>query len=300
MPRLSLVNTLVVICTALCARQASALDFAYEFSIVSDGTAASKDGMVMPSSTGPTVAAKFIRDYVANNGVPGATDYQMDIFRDKALAFFAERFGVNPLDPFLPDFDEPIMVSEDSMIVPMLMDRSHNNRISILRAKLFTRYIPDGEALIGGYYLVVGNSGLPSAGTYQRALDPGMTSGFGMIVVLGICPVARQIVMFACTGKGGTIGNLRVEFQNDIPNSVMLDRGWETGLGLPAQMHPILMTANQYDKDRAIMWGEGSCTGMFYAAPKEDKTFNIMSSIVCNFGAAPNYNGFHNTVLQTK
>eukprot|EP00798_Chlamydomonas_sp_ICE-L_P001236 gene1236-32580_t len=273
----------------------AAVNYRYEFAVVFDGYAAAKDGVVIPSSGGPKVGAKFIRDEIANNGNPtaSATDFQMDVFRDAALAFFFERYGASPVEPFLPDFEEPIMVSKDSMIVPMMMDESHSGRVSSFRRNSDLRYIPNGKVMIGGYYLVVGASGLPAKGTYVLPLEAGMSAGYGELIVDNVCPFARQLMVFSCSGSGGVVGNLRLTFQNDLPVVPTLDQGWNHDAQAPAQMWPMLMTVMQKEgKDSRVEWGTGSCTGIFYAAPKDGETFGIMSNLVCNFGETANYNGF--------
>lgn len=296
MARAHLAAVLFVIASAAFV---SAQEFEDEFPIVFDGTAIANDGMVSFSTGGPQVATDFLRTYVVNAGNPGGTDYQMDGFRDKAIEFFSSRFGVEIDRLDIPhDFEEPIPVGEDSMIIPMMWDRGMNARVSYFRHLTTHRQIPNGEALIGGYYLVVGNSGLPAGGTYKKELLPGQTSGYGQIVVINVCPVARQLYVFMCFGNSqrGYTGNLRIDFQNDIPNSPSLDLGWNTAAapGLPAQMFPMHFTTHQKDKDRAVMLGPGSCHGMFYAVPQNStmEVFNVISTLLCQFGPAPNYNGF--------
>lgn len=282
---------LALVASSLLAFQTSA-DQRYEFSVVYDGYAVSENGVVQLSTTGSDYAADWFRDRVVNNGFEGGSDYQMDLFRDAALEFFSERFGVVPNDPFLPDFNEEILVGNDSKIVAMVEDASMSGRVSVLRRLQDTRYLPNATLTQGGYYLIVGMNGLPAGGTYGMPLHAGYMAGYGQLIVDGICPVARNLVTFECTGKGGLIGELRIDFQHDVPIKPMLDQGWNYATSNSAQMYPIMMSLRQRDKDGNVPWGTGSCSGIFYGAARSKKYFNIMSGMTCNFDPSNNYNGF--------
>lgn len=258
--------------------------YRYQFHYRYDGTCAQSGGAPAFSTTGPAAGVAFLKDYVVNGAQGGGTDAQVLAYRDKALAFFSARFGINATGTSDPA--GTVFLSADSVMVPLVLDSGLNARVMLFAGGTTTRGFTNATQLDGGYWIFVGPAGLPAGGSYGKSLTAGAAVGYGALAVQNVCPQIRGGCPTCCQGSKG---QLLVNYQSDMPLYFAKDAGWNVakssspGLLGDANMIPIQLSVSH------SKFGKGLCSGIFYAVPYNSTMYNMLHNSACFFPPPPGY-----------
>lgn len=274
--------------------------YAYEMVIRADGLVPNNNGLIEPANTGsPELALDFMRERVVR-ARGGGTDEEVAAFRRRAFEFFHERFGIEiPKDLDEKALDDIIYISEDSYILPAIIGTDSGSKMTFFRNRDTMTYLDHADVRDAGFWMFVGETGLPAGGTYNTSLLPSARAGFGAMVAQGGCPD-----LYLPTIESGTKvcydayhaqGWITLTYQTEMPQYLMLHEAWSSqddfyyGSPAPAQMFPVHLTILE---DPYYGWGTGSCHGSYYAVVVNYEWFKLISNMVCTFTARTSWENF--------